>query len=96
MQAQEVRDSSLGVAVQDCAGCIITPGFIDPHVHIIGGGGEAGPASRCARCCKTSPALQAPDAAMPAADTSAAAPLPNALPRIQPRLPGVPRLMRGA
>lgn len=34
------------LAVLDCKGCIITPGFIDCHVHITGGGGEAGPASR--------------------------------------------------
>ena len=25
----------------------MTPGFIDMHVHVTGGGGEAGPASRC-------------------------------------------------
>ena len=26
-------------------GCVITPGLVDMHVHIIGGGGEAGPSS---------------------------------------------------
>lgn len=31
--------------ILDVPGCIITPGLIDMHVHIIGGGGEAGPAS---------------------------------------------------
>lgn len=35
-----------GLAVLDCSGCLITPGFLDCHVHITGGGGEAGPASR--------------------------------------------------
>ncbi|WP_088227873.1 beta-aspartyl-peptidase [Desulfosporosinus sp. FKB] len=30
----------------DLHGLILTPGFIDAHVHICGGGGEAGPASR--------------------------------------------------
>ncbi len=25
--------------------CVITPGLVDMHVHIIGGGGEAGPSS---------------------------------------------------
>ena len=25
----------------------MTPGFVDMHVHVTGGGGEAGPASRC-------------------------------------------------
>ena len=27
--------------------CIVVPGFVDMHAHITGGGGEAGPASRC-------------------------------------------------
>lgn len=30
----------------DCTGKIVCPGFIDQHVHITGGGGEQGPASR--------------------------------------------------
>lgn len=30
----------------DLQGANLVPGFIDPHVHICGGGGEAGPASR--------------------------------------------------
>jgi len=30
----------------DCSDKIICPGFIDQHIHIIGGGGEGGPASR--------------------------------------------------
>ena len=30
----------------DATGCIITPGFIDPHQHLIGAAGEAGFASR--------------------------------------------------
>ncbi len=30
----------------DLSGKIITPGFIDSHVHILGGGGEGGPATR--------------------------------------------------
>lgn len=30
----------------DASGKIILPGFIDPHVHILGGGGEGGPATR--------------------------------------------------
>lgn len=29
----------------DAAGCIVTPGFIDQHVHTIGGGGQTGYAS---------------------------------------------------
>ena len=34
-----------GLATLDVPGCIVTPGLVDLHVHIIGGGGEAGPAS---------------------------------------------------
>lgn len=34
------------VEVVDGAGKIVTPGFIDLHVHIIGGGGEGGPSTR--------------------------------------------------
>jgi beta-aspartyl-dipeptidase (metallo-type) len=36
----------LEVAVFDASGKIVVPGFIDLHVHLIGGGGEDGPASR--------------------------------------------------
>jgi beta-aspartyl-dipeptidase (metallo-type) len=32
--------------VIDCSGLIAVPGFIDQHVHIVGGGGEHGPLSR--------------------------------------------------
>ncbi len=44
------------VQTYDCTGRIICPGFIDQHVHITGGGGEEGPASRI-------PELQISDAA---------------------------------
>ncbi len=37
---------NLEVQTVDAAGKIITPGFIDLHVHITGGGGEGGPATR--------------------------------------------------
>jgi beta-aspartyl-dipeptidase (metallo-type) len=30
----------------EARGAIVLPGFIDPHVHILGGGGEGGPATR--------------------------------------------------
>ncbi|CAA7601402.1 beta-aspartyl-peptidase [Acididesulfobacillus acetoxydans] len=33
-------------SVVDVRGAVLAPGFIDAHVHICGGGGEAGPASR--------------------------------------------------
>jgi len=34
-----------GTDVYDCTGKIACPGFIDQHLHILGGGGEEGPAS---------------------------------------------------
>jgi beta-aspartyl-dipeptidase (metallo-type) len=30
----------------DATNMIITPGIVDPHIHMTGGGGESGPASR--------------------------------------------------
>jgi hypothetical protein len=44
--AEALRGAVQGLAVLDCSGCLIAPGFVDCHVHITGGGGEAGPASR--------------------------------------------------
>jgi beta-aspartyl-dipeptidase (metallo-type) len=35
-----------GLEVVDAAGMHVVPGLIDPHVHILGGGGEGGPATR--------------------------------------------------
>ena len=32
--------------VVDAEGAAVTPGFIDPHVHLLGGGGEGGFATR--------------------------------------------------
>ena len=39
---------SIGVEVDviDATGCIVTPGFIDPHEHLLGGSGEDGFASQ--------------------------------------------------
>jgi beta-aspartyl-dipeptidase (metallo-type) len=34
--------SGLEVEVVDAEGCLITPGFIDPHEHLLGGSGEKG------------------------------------------------------
>src|SRR5512143_2150692 len=36
----------LDMETVDAAGMSVLPGFIDPHVHILGGGGEGGPATR--------------------------------------------------
>jgi beta-aspartyl-dipeptidase (metallo-type) len=38
--------SGLLVTIIDCTGLKLVPGLIDSHVHITGGGGEGGPASR--------------------------------------------------
>jgi beta-aspartyl-dipeptidase (metallo-type) len=35
-----------GLSVRDCEGMTAIPGLIDQHVHVTGGGGEAGPESR--------------------------------------------------
>ena len=41
-----VRLDGLEAEVVDAAGRRVLPGLIDPHVHILGGGGEGGPATR--------------------------------------------------
>ena len=38
--------SGADVEITDCSGLWLVPGLIDSHVHITGGGGEGGPASR--------------------------------------------------
>jgi beta-aspartyl-dipeptidase (metallo-type) len=38
--------ASFETEIIDCEGLNLVPGFIDSHVHITGGGGEGGPASR--------------------------------------------------
>ena len=34
------------LATLDAKGLILTPGFIDQHIHVTGGGGEGGPKTR--------------------------------------------------
>jgi len=41
-----VRVEGLEVEVVDASGKRVLPGLVDPHVHILGGGGEGGPAPR--------------------------------------------------
>lgn len=41
-----LRQLGLEIDIVDASGCIVTPGFIDPHVHLTGGGGEGGFATR--------------------------------------------------
>jgi beta-aspartyl-dipeptidase (metallo-type) len=38
--------AALGVTEHDLEGCRVVPGLIDGHVHLTGGGGEAGPNTR--------------------------------------------------
>jgi len=42
----EIRITGLPVLEEDASDKILIPGFIDSHVHILGGGGEGGPATR--------------------------------------------------
>lgn len=37
-----LENTSLPIQILDASNCYIVPGFIDSHVHIIGGGGEGG------------------------------------------------------
>src|SRR3954449_1747182 len=37
-----LQQTGLPTEVIDATGCIVTPGFIDPHEHLIGGSGEEG------------------------------------------------------
>ena len=41
-----LEKTGLGYEVIDANGCMVMPGFIDPHQHILGAGGEAGPQTR--------------------------------------------------
>jgi beta-aspartyl-dipeptidase (metallo-type) len=41
-----IRPDGAEVDVVDAAGMTVLPGLMDPHVHILGGGGEGGPATR--------------------------------------------------
>ena len=34
--------AGVDLAVVDAAGCVVTPGFLDPHEHLLGGSGEEG------------------------------------------------------
>ena len=45
-EAEPSLPEALGIEVVDLAGARLIPGFIDGHVHVSGGGGEAGYASR--------------------------------------------------
>ncbi len=42
----EIIIDNVEVEIIDATGCYVTPGLIDPHVHICGGGGEGGFSTR--------------------------------------------------
>lgn len=46
LDEQLLRTTGLECEVMDVSGCVVVPGFIDPHEHLIGAGGEEGFASR--------------------------------------------------
>src|SRR5215204_267770 len=43
---KSLESAGIEVDVVDATGCIVTPGFIDPHQHLLGGSGEEGFASQ--------------------------------------------------
>ncbi len=46
VDARKYADLDVPCDVVDAAGCLVTPGLIDPHQHLIGAGGEQGFATR--------------------------------------------------
>lgn len=50
IEADLRRYASAADSVTDLHGRKVVPGYIDAHIHITGGGGEQGPASRCPEC----------------------------------------------
>jgi beta-aspartyl-dipeptidase (metallo-type) len=46
LDEETLAATGLDCEVIDVSGCVIVPGFIDPHEHLIGAGGEEGFASR--------------------------------------------------
>ena len=40
IDGRALKTTGLEVESVDATGCIVTPGFIDPHEHLLGGSGE--------------------------------------------------------
>jgi beta-aspartyl-dipeptidase (metallo-type) len=50
----QIKIAGISIDEVDASGKRIFPGFIDSHVHILGGGGEGGPSTRAPERWKTS------------------------------------------
>ena len=50
VEADLSRYAALADETYDMRGATVVPGYIDSHIHITGGGGEQGPASRVPEC----------------------------------------------
>ena len=46
LDAEALRQTGLPLTVIDARGCLVMPGFVDPHQHLLGAGGEQGFISR--------------------------------------------------
>ena len=46
IEGESLRSGGLSCTVVDARGCLVVPGLIDPHEHLIGAGGEQGFATR--------------------------------------------------
>ena len=77
----------------DAKGMILTPGFFDQHIHVTGGGGEGGPATRRLNCSSLNSLSAAPPMSwVSQAPTTPLAQFRICLPRCVPLKPKAYRL----